>query len=214
MTIKIDSNVADIQRRLRALEKRLGTIAPALETMGRKLKTRIQLAFKAGEDPYGKSWLPLKLRSGQPLRDTGRLMGSIDYRSDATSVTVGTNVCYAPVHQFGAHVEAGLPPHQSICDYYTKGSPFLAFQVGGRWFRAKSVTIPARPFLPDKGMPPEWGQDILSAFNKWIEASKKAAGAAANPLLHPGRQPFPRRTAVDGCRKARLFGEQASRWSA
>lgn len=48
---------------------------------------------------------------------------------------VGTNLVYAPPHEFGATIRA-------------KNGPFLIFQLdSGEWIRTRSVTIPARPFL-------------------------------------------------------------------
>lgn len=70
---------------------------------------------------------------------TNRLRGSL--RASRTSVgssgiegSIGTNVEYAGVHEFGATIKA-------------KNGPYLHFNVGGQWVRKKSVTIPARPFL-------------------------------------------------------------------
>lgn len=58
-------------------------------------------SFEKSITPDGKKWAPLKVRRGQPLRDTGRLLASITPRSSASGFSVGTNVIYAAVHQFG-----------------------------------------------------------------------------------------------------------------
>lgn len=145
--------------------QRLGVdLHPFMRTLGRKLRTRVQLAFRSGRDPYGTPWRPLKFRPGQPLRDRGQL-AKMDFTADSNSVTIGTNVKTAVVHQFGAVVEAGKPPHVGLDGKMTKGSPVLVFPVGGRLVYARRVVIPARPFLPADGMPDEWAEDIVDRFN-------------------------------------------------
>ncbi|MDP8171542.1 phage virion morphogenesis protein [Pasteurella skyensis] len=64
------------------------------------------------------SWLPIKHRQGKVLNDTGNLKNSITAVFDNDSATVGTNLEYAAIHQFG-----------------------------GMAGRGKKVKIPARPFL-------------------------------------------------------------------
>ncbi len=50
-------------------------------------------------------------------------------------VAVGSNLKYAPVHEFGATIRA-------------KNAPFLVFKtLDGAWHKIKKVVIPARPFL-------------------------------------------------------------------
>lgn len=104
---------------------------------------------------------------GQPLRDTGRLNRSIVSQSDADGVTVGTNVKYARVHQFGATIKP-------------RKKPFLVFPgPSGQMIFAKRVTIPARPFMPlRKGaevvaLPPPWSVLVVGAlklhFRKAVE---------------------------------------------
>jgi phage gpG-like protein len=69
---------------------------------------------------------------------TGRLSRSLTaVRIGRGRVAVGTNVIYAPVHEFGATITA-------------KNAPYLRFQYprrSGQWHSVRSVTIPARPFL-------------------------------------------------------------------
>ena len=68
-------------------------------------------------------------------RKTGRLARSIRPRRVAKSAwSVGSDVIYARIHEFGGTI---VP----------KKSRFLVFQVNGRWVRAKSVHIPARPYI-------------------------------------------------------------------
>lgn len=147
--IKIEVQDRAVIAALNRLIQAGGELAPVLAAIGRQVKTNVQLGFVQGVDPYGRSWAPLKVRQGQPLRDTGRLMGSIDYRVEQAAVEIGTNVRYAPVHQFGATIRAKTP----------RG---LIFPVPGGYVRKRRVTIPARAFLPTRGLPQSWREDILA----------------------------------------------------
>lgn len=66
--------------------------------------------FRGGHAPDGSPWVPLaharpnSKGSDKPLRDTGILMNSISGKANKDGVTVGTNVEYAPLHQFGGIV--------------------------------------------------------------------------------------------------------------
>lgn len=93
------SELAALRRKLAAapqLREQLLKVAAAAAL------TEVQLGFRGGVDPYGEPWAPLKRRKGQPLRDTGRLGNSFTARPTATGFIVGTNVAYAPFHQYGA----------------------------------------------------------------------------------------------------------------
>jgi phage virion morphogenesis protein len=76
--------------------------------IGRAIHTNTLMNFKRGVEPDGTPWLPITHRSGQPLRDTGRLQRSITWESDKDTAVVGTNVVYARAHNFG--VVGGVPP--------------------------------------------------------------------------------------------------------
>ncbi len=62
-------------------------LAPAFREIGSSLVDEIKLGFAEGRSPYGAPWKPLspatqaankgRRLGGQPLRDTGKLMGSI-----------------------------------------------------------------------------------------------------------------------------------------
>lgn len=152
-------------------------LTPVMQAIGGVLVNRIRTDFDQSQDPYGNPWAPLKFRNGQPLRDTGRLRNSIDFDVPGTNVVeVGTNVAYAPVHQFGAKIPAhggdtpSTPGNVSIDGFVASGAPVLLFSAGGRIIAAKRVEIPARPFFPteDGGLPDSWGGDILDTLNGYF----------------------------------------------
>lgn len=122
------------------------------DRVGNDLAELTRLNFNDGTDPYGRTWAHPVFRSGQPLRDTGRLMNSITHRATNDGVAIGTNVKYGAVHQTGATITA-------------KKATLLKFKTPGGWISKKSVTIPARPFLPtqEDGLPAAWREAITEA---------------------------------------------------
>jgi phage gpG-like protein len=84
--------------------------------------------------PEGRRWKP-NAHGGSILFATGsNLSDSIDHRSTATEAAWGTGWIGARIHQFGGVIKP-------------QAGKRLAFSVGGKKVFAKSVTIPARPFL-------------------------------------------------------------------
>ena len=162
LLFKIDDSRA--VAKLQLLQSAAANPQPVYATVGRVMVNRIRLCFKLGIDPWGNPWQALKLRKGQPLRDTGRLNRSIVSSVDATGVTVGTNVKYAPVHQFGATI---VP----------KNKPRLVFKgPGGKLIFAKKVTIPARPFRPLRrdaqvALPPAWALLVLRSIKSYLQTA-------------------------------------------
>lgn len=144
---------------------------PAMEIIARNWQNKVKLGFRGGVDPYGTPWRPLRFRSGQPLRDTGRLQQSVDTRSSDEQAATGTNVCYAIVHQEGTTVTAGKPPHMGLCGVMTKGANVLRFKASRGWMSAKKVEIPARQIFPsaDRGLPKAWENAAANALIKHLQ---------------------------------------------
>jgi phage gpG-like protein len=184
LLFRIDDSKA--KQKLAAAEAALGS-QELYGVIGAKIANRVRLCFKLGIDPWGKAWKPIKFRAprkdskgrksqtgrrqaganaagtpGQPLRDTGRLQRSISSQPDATGVTVGTNLIYARVHQFGAEI---VPKQKKLLAF---PGPFGAIVF------AKKVVVPARPFLPlRKGssvvvLPPEWSAEVVRAARAFV----------------------------------------------
>lgn len=169
--IKFEVNDAGARAKLKAMVAASSDMRPVFATVGRSIANRIRLCFKLGIDPWANPWAKLKIRKGQPLRDTGRLQRSIVSNPDSTGVTVGTNVDHAAVHQFGMTITP-------------KTAKRLVFPgPGGRMIFAKKVTIPARPFMPLKkgqnvvALPPSWSADVTRALRAYFKnAAQKAGG--------------------------------------
>jgi HK97 gp10 family phage protein len=77
---------------------------------------------------------------GEGLVDTGNLMksvqpGTLMIFQGSGEITVGTNVVYAAIHEFGGIIRA-------------RKAKALRFKTkDGKWHTVKSVTMPARPYM-------------------------------------------------------------------
>jgi len=146
----------EVERKLKAAD----LTKPLFESIGAAILTQVQLGFKFTQSPWGDQWAKPKYRAGQALTDTARLRRSIRSVADKEGVTVGTNLKYARIHQFGGTITA-------------KNAPFLAIpKPGGGIFRKKSVFIPARPYLPitESGrpaLPPKWRPLVVSRIKSF-----------------------------------------------
>lgn len=131
----------------------VGEIADRVEHQQRALKVigaigreSVRSNFGAGGRPQ--KWPDIKNRSGQPLRDTGRLQNSIGAEVKGDTVYIGTNVVYAPVHHFGAKkgsfgtTVAKVKEHTRI-----RGGKSITVRAHNRKMKLPWGDIPARPFL-------------------------------------------------------------------
>lgn len=171
-TVKIeDREVQQAVERLRLGLPLGGDMTPAMNGMGRVLKTAAQLRFREAKGPDGQAWqqsFRAQAEGGQTMSLTRRLRNSITYRADHESVEVGTNVAYAVVHQFGGVIRAKNGPFLAIPitpQARRAGSPrnmpglVVAQSLKGQfmlldsetgtvhYLLRKSVRMPARPFL-------------------------------------------------------------------
>ncbi|MBI5328862.1 MAG: phage virion morphogenesis protein [Deltaproteobacteria bacterium] len=131
MQIKVNIDDKEVRGLLNKLQEKTKDLTPAMQDVGEIVKRSITKNFDAGGRP--KPWAK-SAKGGIPLTDTARLKNSFTIRADANEATVGTNVQYAAIHQFGGKITA-------------KNKPYLKFKVGEKWVSKKSVTIPARPFM-------------------------------------------------------------------
>jgi len=134
VTIEIDTK--PVLHMLQRVAERLDDMTPVMRAIGAVVVNQTDEAFEQGQSPAGKPWKPsarVREKGGQTLIDSARLRNSITSEASAKQVEVGTNVIYAAIHQLGGVIRP-------------KTKKALAF--GG--IVRKSVTMPARPFLPDE----------------------------------------------------------------
>ena len=125
--------------------------------LGASLLSNTQERFKTQKDPSGKKWAdkasnahPNNMR-GSILVKSAILKNSIHYQASNKDVSIGTNILYAALHQFGGVITP-------------KNKKALSFNIGGKQIFAKSVTIPARPYLGFGASDEEIVKDTINDF--------------------------------------------------
>ncbi|PIE13824.1 MAG: phage virion morphogenesis protein [Rhodobacterales bacterium] len=123
-----------------------------MDTIGRlaQLQTRRRIQTEKTA-PDGTEW-PANARGTSTLYQTGRLHDSIDYQVGLGEVTVGSPLIYAAIHHFGGVIKP-------------KNGKALAFMAGGDQVFAKSVTIPARPYI---GISSDNAEEIESVVEDFV----------------------------------------------
>lgn len=139
------------------VQRMMRDTTPVMRAIGTGLVENTHTRFERAQDPQGRAWAPLNpayaagKRGPGILRGSGMrggLMGSITAKATPQTVAVGTNKIYALIHQVGGIIKP-------------KGD-HLVFSFGDRTIFAKSVTIPARPYL---GIGPEDEETILDVLD-------------------------------------------------
>ena len=138
ITAKFDDNA--LIQGMRQLQAMAVNNLPMMRAIGTALVETTQQRFETQTAPSGHAWAKLNpayaaLKTGPGiLRERGMLYRSITFHAAPGQVEVGTNRVYGAVHQFGATIRP-------------KQAKALVFRLGAKTIHAKSVTIPARPYL-------------------------------------------------------------------
>ncbi len=132
-------------------------LSPLAEEIGEAWLGETLQRFRSGTDPQGKRWKPSRratAQGGQTLVDTGRLRDSVTVEARAEEVAIGSNVVYAAIHQLGGTIKP-------------KTQKALAFRgADGGLVMARSVTLPARPYL---GLGPADAAAMEDVIDRWLE---------------------------------------------
>jgi len=177
VSIAVETQSNTVMETLKRLLAAAEDLSQPLNKIGDDFEARVDQCFADSRDPYGNAWEELKVRDGQPLIDTSRLRNSYSHSVGPLSLRLGTNVEYAAVHQFG-HTFTRYA--QSRLNYFK-----VDMQTGKSRFAKRSkanfaqwsevgehgVTIPARPFFPDKRLPPDWERSALDALTEHLQAA-------------------------------------------
>lgn len=143
---KLDS--ATVQHALEMLRVSCLDASPIMRVIAGDMERAVEKNFASQGRP---AWLGLapgtiasRIRNGtwpgKILQRTGQLAASIETRSDSTSATVGTNLVYAGIHQFGGKTRAHTITAR-------KGKALAFGGIFRRSVRHPGSHIPARPFL-------------------------------------------------------------------
>ena len=139
MRFDIDLGDTALQAYLEKLQVSAENLAPAMEAIATLGEAEIEERFQSETAPDGTRWEDSQRKresGGKTLTQTGRLRRSASSEGNNESATWGVNAIYAAIHQFGGKITA-------------KGGGALKFRLpNGNYIQVKSVTIPARPYLP------------------------------------------------------------------
>lgn len=139
----------ELESKLNQWTKSLQNKEPLLKQIGNHIQNTSELSFERQKSPFGNAWKPnskvtlQNKRGNKILIKSGSLSHSIHYQTSNNSVSIGTNIKYAPIHQFG-----------------------------GKAGRNKRVNIPARPFMPinkNKQIPKDLGLELEEMVKEWVE---------------------------------------------
>ncbi|MCL2823530.1 MAG: phage virion morphogenesis protein [Polyangiaceae bacterium] len=163
-----------------------------VSTIAEEYTNFMSRCFDDGRGPYGEVWKPLdpkfrvsaKGQPGQkPLLNTGALRtAALATRNGTHGFSVAVSRMYASIHQFGATIRAKRA-RWMVFGGYQYAKVYKAVKSGKDKVKLKSrltrtkfdtyfakvVKIPARPFAPLKGMPPELDAAAMEAVEEVIE---------------------------------------------
>lgn len=136
---------------IRRLDARLRDLRTPMRRMGRVMAHLVDQTFVNEESPEGVDWTELRpatllwrrrkgYRASPKLDASGFLRRSITVDSGRSSVIVRAVAPYADIHQFGN------PRNRA-------------------WGKGKAP-IPARPFMPLKGVPDKWWRDLREPLDE------------------------------------------------
>ena len=106
--IQVRSSTKTVNRALKKLREETADLEPTLDQIGKAIVEHTVKRFDRQRTPTGKPWKRSKLARKQrrkTLIKSGRLKKSIEYQADKDTLSVGTDVPYAHVHQLGAYVK-------------------------------------------------------------------------------------------------------------
>lgn len=147
------------------LQKRFGQAAVA----------QAQLGVRSGKDPYGKSWVPLTSRKGQPLRRTGNNIQRSWTAGGETPNTFrfGSRFKYLATHQYGVLIRPRINNGRRRLRFKT--------ELSGGFVFAREVTIPRRQLVPEKdtgGLGAKWLAAFGRVVDRYLAEKMKKAGVA------------------------------------
>lgn len=152
---EVTFNDAAILGALDRLQLGLGEDGALLRAIGEYGVASTQRRFQTETAPDGSPWTALnpayaslKGSGFNILTRSGLLQRSMNYRPGISEVRWGSPMIYAAVHQFGDTIV----PKNAKALYFKLG-------LGGRDVMARSVTIPARPYL---GINAEDAEEIIA----------------------------------------------------
>ena len=140
VSLDVQINDKEVSKAFTRLISVMGDTTPIMSAIGTGMVGSTHRRFISQKSPEGEKWKALNSeykktkRNSRILTESGRLRDSINHKAGRDQVTIGTNAKYAAVHQLGATIKP-------------KSASHLVFRLASGIVLAKSVTIPARPYL-------------------------------------------------------------------
>lgn len=139
MRAEITLDDAELRALLSRIDAAASDMSPAMKSIAALGEQRIEDSFQSEKAPDGTPWEPSwrkREQGGKTLTKDGNLRRSAASDFDGQTAMWGVNSIYAAIHQFGGTITA-------------HGGGTLKFKTpDGNYAQARSVTIPARPYLP------------------------------------------------------------------
>jgi phage gpG-like protein len=152
--------------------------------LGAEALTQTHEGFRLEEAPDGTPWKPST--SPNTLRDSSRLMNSVNAQAFTRGFVLATNAKYAAIHQYGGVIKAkkgkALAFRVKTGSAIAYGRPLALDIATGRravpgkdrryakprtlhsdMIFVKKVTIPARPHIPEGQLSPRWVRALDAA---------------------------------------------------
>lgn len=111
VTIRGEKKVRDL---IRKYQDRMDDLSSPFAEFGEYKLREIRKQWDREEDPYGNPWKPLAPATIEEKRRNNQMLGilvrtttlrdSFTYKEKPQSLTIGTNIKYAPKHQLGISV--------------------------------------------------------------------------------------------------------------
>lgn len=169
--ISIELDDREIRDALRRLFEAVGDLAPVMKNIGEYLVQATEQRFDSETGPDGEKWTAVSDatldRKTHPkiLTESHHLRQSIHPEPGKDAVTVGTNVPYGAIHQFGFDGPLSIPAHTRLIK--TAFGQKLKHPVEARIAPYElQQHMPARPFL---GISDDDKEEILAIIEDHID---------------------------------------------
>jgi phage virion morphogenesis protein len=162
--LRLSISPDEIEGFLREFQRRIDNPKPLNKRIGQLLVDKTDDRFRSQTDPEGNRWQDLKPRTWERKRRTGGILkilqeqgtlrDTIVYEADNQGVSIGSIQPYAAIHQFGGAIEQRA--RSGFLNYKLgrdgrPGNRFAKRKVAdfqqSVQFGARSINIPARPYL-------------------------------------------------------------------
>ncbi len=145
-----------------------------MKRFAKYMEGSVRRTFLAGGRP--EQWQPSKKKKGKTLIKGGRLM-KVYSETGNDYILLGSNLTYARIHQYGGEIKKYARSSIKVQNRYTKGKNKGRFKKGttfgqGFTFKEHSITIPARPYLPEKELLSEDWDWLRNEINDFITKVK------------------------------------------